>query len=219
MAKQQVIVVGLGRFGSAAARELNALGHEVLAVDADETVINDIAPEVTHAVQADASDEQALRAIGAEQFPTAIVAISSAMEASIFATMALKRLGVETVIAKAASPLHGAILERIGADRVVYPEREAGVDVAHTLLLPTALDYIDLGPGYGIAKIKVPAALVGRTLREIDQGGKVKVTPIALQRGREVTVNPHRDERLLDGDQLVLAGADDHLAMVSDPPG
>ena len=217
--KQQVIVVGLGRFGAAAARELNALGHEVLAVDASEDVINDIAPDVTHAVQADASDEKALRAIGAGDFQTAIVAISSALEASIFATLALKRLGVPTVIAKAASPLHGAILERVGADRVVYPEREAGVDVAHTLSIPHVLDYIDLAPGHGIAKIMVPATFVGRTLRELDLSTRLKVTPIALRHGNEVTVNPHRDQRLEEGDQLVLVGLDDQLARLTESGG
>ena len=217
--KQQVIVVGLGRFGSAAARELNALGHEVLAVDASEEVINEVAPDVTHAVQADASDEQALRAIGADQFQTAIVAISSALEASIFATMALKRLGVPTVIAKAASPLHGAILERIGADRVVYPEREAGVDVAHTLAIPHVVDYIDLAPGHGIAKIDLPATFVGRTLRELDLATRLKVTPIVLRRGNEVTINPHRDQRLQDGDQLVLVGLDEKLAQLGGDAG
>jgi trk system potassium uptake protein TrkA len=217
--KQQVIVVGLGRFGAAAARELNALGHEVLAVDSSEDVINEVAPDVTHAVQADASDEQALRSIGAEHFQTAIVAISSAMEASIFATMALKRLGVPTVIAKAANSLHGAILERVGADRVVYPEREAGVDVAHTLAIPHVVDYIDLAPGHGIAKIDLPATFVGRTLRELDLATRLKVTPIVLRRGNEVTINPHRDQRLEDGDQLVLVGLDEKLAQLTGDAG
>jgi trk system potassium uptake protein TrkA len=211
---QQVIVVGLGRFGSAAARELHALGHEVMAVDVDEATINEIAPHVTHAVQADASDEQALRSLGAAQFEAAIVAMSSATEASIFATMALKRLGVPLVIAKASGPLHGAILERIGADRVVYPEREAGVDVAHTLRIPQALDYIDLEPGFGIARVRVPASLVGRTLSELGLGTRLKVTPLALRRGEAVTVNPHRDERLQAGDQLVLIGRDDEIGQL-----
>jgi trk system potassium uptake protein TrkA len=211
---EQVIVVGLGRFGSAVARELHRLGHEVLAVDASEQTINEIAPEVTHAIQLDASDERALRAAGAADFNTAVVAMSSAVEASIFATMALKRLGVPTVIAKASGALHGAILERIGADRVVYPEREAGVDVAHTFRIANIVDYIDLAPGFGVAKISVPATLVGRTLRDVDLAGKFKVTAIALRRGAQVTVNPHRDERLQDGDELVLVGQDDQLALV-----
>lgn len=212
---EQVMVVGLGRFGSAVARELHALGHEVLAVDASESIVNDIAPEVTHALQLDASDENALRAAGAAEFGTAVVAMSSAIEASIFATMALKRLGVPVVIAKASGALHGAILERIGADRVVYPEREAGVDVAHTFSIPHVLDYIDLAPRFGIAKISVPAGFVGHTLRELDLTTRFKVTPIALRRGDAVTVNPHREERLQEGDQLVLVGQDEQLARVT----
>src|SRR5688572_13142989 len=111
--KQSVLVIGLGRFGSAAALELMALGHEVLAVDIDEAVVNGIAPDVTHAAQLDASDEKALRAVGAAEFTSAIVAISSATEASIFATMALRNLGVNSIVAKAATELHGAILARV----------------------------------------------------------------------------------------------------------
>jgi trk system potassium uptake protein len=214
--KQQVIVVGLGRFGGAVARELHRLGHEVLAVDADESVINEIAPEVTHALQLDAADEHALRSAGAAEFQTAIVAMSGTVEASIFATTALKRLGVPRVIAKAGSPLHGAILERIGADRVVYPEREAGIDVAHTFLIPHVIDYIDLAPRFGIAKIRVPSTFEGKTLRELDLGTRFKVTAIALRRKNEVTVNPHRDERLIEGDELVLIGNDDQLAAISE---
>ncbi|HSH22065.1 MAG TPA: TrkA family potassium uptake protein [Candidatus Caenarcaniphilales bacterium] len=212
---QQVMVLGLGRFGSAVARELHALGHEVLAVDASESIINEIAPEVTHAIQLDASDENALRAAGAAEFQTAVVAMSSTIEASIFATVALKRLGVPRVIAKASSILHGAILERIGADRVVYPEREAGVDVAHTFLIPNALDYIDLAPRYGIAKVVVPSTFVGRTLRELDLG-RLKITPLALTHGDVVTVNPHREQALQAGDLLVLIGPDEQLARITD---
>ncbi|MFP5380494.1 MAG: potassium channel family protein, partial [Vicinamibacteria bacterium] len=128
--KHSVLVIGLGRFGASAARELMRLGHEVLAIDSGEAIVNDIAPEVTHAIQLDAADEDALRAVGAAEFDHAIVAISSNVEASIFATMALKKLGMKNLIAKAANPLHGAILERVGADRVVYPAREMGTRVA-----------------------------------------------------------------------------------------
>jgi trk system potassium uptake protein len=215
MPKQQVIVVGLGRFGGAVARELHMLGHEVLAVDADEQVVNDIAPEVTHAVQLDAADESALRAAGAGEMHAAVVAMSGKVEASIFATMALKRLGVPNVIAKAGGRLHGAILEQIGADRVVYPEREAGIDVAHTFQISNVADYIDLAPRFGIAKVRVPPTFIGRTLRDVDLPGRFKVTPIALRRGNDVTVNPHRDEQMRDGDELVLIGNDDQLAAIS----
>jgi trk system potassium uptake protein TrkA len=209
--KHSVIVIGLGRFGSAAARELMALGHEVLAIDDSEAKVNEIATEVTHAVQLDASDEQALRDVGAGDFEHAIVAISSAVEASIFATMALKNLGVRNVIAKAASQLHGRILERVGANRVVYPEREMGQRVAHSFSIPNVIDYLDVAPRFGIMKIRPPESFVGRTLRELDLPMQLSLTPIALRRGKQVTVNPHRDERLAADDELILIGLDEKL--------
>ncbi|MBA2558167.1 MAG: TrkA family potassium uptake protein [Chloroflexi bacterium] len=209
--KQQVMVIGLGRFGSAVARELHLLGHEVLAVDEDEATVNDVAPDVTHAVQLDATDEQALRAAGAADFQSAIVAISSATEASIFATMALKNLGVPNVIAKAGSALHGTILERVGADRVVFPEREIGMRVAHSFHVPNVIDYLDVAPRFGIEKLRPPQSFLGRSLRELDLVGRLKLTPVALRRGDSVTVNPHPDERIQLGDELVLIGLDERL--------
>ena len=209
--KLQVIVIGLGRFGSAAARELHRLGHEVLAIDRDEATVNDIARDVTHAVQLDASDEDALAAMGARDFGAAIVAIGSSAEASIFATMALKKLGVPIVVAKAATMLHGAILERVGADRVVYPEQETGTRVAHSFAIPNIIDYLDIAPQFGIERIRPPRSFVGRSLREIDLQGRLKLTPIALRRGSNVIINPHRDEKVGEGDELILIGRDDNL--------
>lgn len=209
--KHSVLVVGLGRFGTAAALELMALGHDVLVVDSDEARVNDLAPDVTHAVQADASDEDALRAIGAADFLHAIVAISGNSEASIFATMALKNLGVGNVVAKAATALHGRILERVGANRVVFPEREMGARVGHTFSITHVIDYIDVAPKFGIVKIHPPEAFVGRTLRELDMANRYRLTPIALRRGDEVTVNPQRDEKVLAGDELILIGLDEGL--------
>ena len=214
--KRSVLVIGLGRFGAAAARELMKLGHEVLAVDSDEATVNDLAPEVTHAVQLDAGDEDALRAVGAADFDHAIVAISSGIEASIFATMALKQLGVANVIAKAASPLHGAILERVGADRVVYPELEMGQRVAHSFMVPSVIDYLDVAPRFGIVKARPPESFIGRSLRELDLANRLRLTPIALRRGDDVTVNPHRDDTIRAGDELILIGLDDRLELLGE---
>jgi trk system potassium uptake protein TrkA len=212
--KQSVLVVGLGRFGAAAARELMALGHEVLAVDDSEAKVNEIAPDVTHAVELDASDEGALRDAGAGDFEHAIVAISSNTEASIFATMALKNLGVRNVVAKAATALHGKILERVGASRVVYPEREMGQRVAHSFSIPHVIDYLDIAPRFGIVKARPPESYVGKTFREIDFPAKLSLTPIAVRRGSNVTVNPHRDDMIAAGDQLILIGTDDKLELL-----
>jgi trk system potassium uptake protein TrkA len=211
MAKEQVMVIGLGRFGSAVARELERLGHQVLAIDRSEQQVNDIAPDVTHALQLDAADEDALRSAGAGDFQTAIVAISTDAEPSIFATMVLKRLGVRTVIAKAGSQLHGEILSRVGADRVVLPERETGLRLAHSFNVPNVIDYLDVAPNFGIEKIRPPKSFVGKSLGELDLKTRLGLTPIALRRGQQVFVNPARDERIAESDELILIGRDDKL--------
>lgn len=214
--KTSILVIGLGRFGSAAARELMHLGHEVLAVDRNEVIVNDIAPEVTHAVQLDAADEGALRAIGAADFEHAIVAISSGVEASVFAVMALKNLGVRNVVAKAGSDLHGAILERVGASRVVFAEREMGTRVAHSFAVHDIVDYLDVAPQVGIVKVRPPESWVGRTLRDLDLPIRLQLTPVALRRGDGVTVNPAADEVIRAGDELILVGRDDKLEALAD---
>ena len=211
MAGEQVMVIGLGRFGSAVARELERLGHQVLAIDRGEQQVNDIAADVTHALQLDAADEAALRSAGAGDFGTAIVAISSDAEPSIFATMVLKRLGVRNVIAKAGSTLHGEILARVGADRVVFPERETGLRLAHSFNVPNVIDYLDVAPSFGIEKIRPPKSFVGRTLGELDLKGRLGLTPVAVRRGKQVVVNPTREERIMEGDELILIGRDDKL--------
>jgi trk system potassium uptake protein TrkA len=193
-----------------------AIGHEVLAVDSDMAIVNDIAPEVTHAVQLDATDEEALRSVGAADFAFALVAITGHTEASIFATMALKNLGVQTVVAKAGSTLHGKILERVGADRVVFPEREMGQRVSHALTVPTVIDYLDVAPKFGIVKLRPPASFVGRTLRDLDLPTRYGLTPIALRRGSEVAINPHRDDVVRESDEMILIGRDDKLEGLAD---
>jgi trk system potassium uptake protein len=214
--KQSVLVIGLGRFGMAASRELMRLGHDVLAVDRSEAAVNEIAPEVTHAVQVDATDVEALKSIGAADFVHAIIAISSEAEPSIFATMALKQLGVGNVVAKAGTALHGAILERVGADRVVYPEREMGARVAHEFNIRNILDYLDVAPDFGIVRMRPTTDWVGRTLRDLDLPARLQLTPIALRRSGNVVVNPHRDERLAETDELILIGPDRKLATLGE---
>ena len=208
---EEVLVIGLGRFGSSLARELERLGHQVMAVDRDEQAVNEASSYVTHALQLDASDEAALKAAGAADFRTAIVAISSDAEPSIFATMVLKRLGVDIVIAKAGSKLHGEILSRVGADRVVLPEHETGLRLAHSFNVPNVIDYLDVAPQFGLEKIRPLDKWIGRSLGELDLKGRFDLTPIALRRGRQVIVNPSRDERVGAEDELIIIGRDDKL--------
>ncbi len=209
-----VLVIGLGRFGDAAARSLVALGHEVMAIDSDESRVNEIAPAVTRALQLDATDPDALRAVGAGDFEHAIVAISESVEASVFATMALKELGVPNVIAKAGSRLHGTILARAGADRVVFPEREMGQRVAHSFSVRDVVDYLDVGPEFGIVKLRPPASFVGRSFADLGLEARLGLTPVALRRGDAVTVNPDASTTVAEGDELILIGRDDRLGQL-----
>jgi trk/ktr system potassium uptake protein len=219
--KRQIAVLGLGRFGQAVALELTALGHDVLAVDRDEKVVQSIADEVTHAVQADITDPEALEALGLADFDTAIVAVSESLEASIMATVLLRRLGVHQIIAKAAHDLHGSILEQVGAMRVVYPERETGFRVAHSFHAPGVQDYLDAAPGYGIARVAVAPSWVGKTIGELDLPGSCRLSVLAVTRAGSVILTPSPDETLQPRDSLIVAGLDEdleHLPEVSTAP-
>jgi trk system potassium uptake protein len=208
---RQIMVLGTGRFGSAIARELERLGNEVLAMDRDPRSIEAIADHVTHALTADVTDLEILKGFGPQDFDAAVVAIGTDERSSIMATLILKRLGVGLVLSKAQNQLHGEILEMVGADRVVYPERETGTRVAHSLLMPLVVtDYFDVGPGYGLAKLRA-SKMAGKTLQELDLRASFGVTPLFLRRKDKVLMNPHREERLEEGDELTVAGRDDQL--------
>jgi trk system potassium uptake protein TrkA len=211
--KKQIVVIGLGRFGISLATTLSSLGHDVLAVDKDENKIQNIASQVTHAIQADATNESVLKELGVADFEIAIVAIGSAIESSVLTTILLKKLGVNYVIARANDELHGSILEKIGADNVVYAEREMGIRVAHGVTLIELSDYITVVPGYGVARFKVPPHLAGDSLSSLGFGheGKWEVAAFLIQRGEEVIVNPSQGEVVKPDDVLILAGGDDKM--------
>ena len=204
-------MLGLGRFGQAVALELTRLGHDVLAVDRDERVVQGIADEVTHAAQADITDPDALEALGLAEFDTVIVAASESLEASIMATVLLRRIGVGRIIAKAAHDLHGSILEQVGAMRVVYPERETGFRVAHSFHAPGVQDYLDAAPGYGIARVVVAPGWVGKSIGEIALPTSCRLTALAVTRAGSVLLNPSAGEMLRTGDSLIVAGLDEDL--------
>lgn len=144
MAFIQYAVIGLGRFGSSLSQELTQLGHEVLGIDRDEEKVDEMSDKLTHTVVADATDEEVLRSLGVRNFDCAVVAIGDNIQASIMAAILLKELGVKTVVAKALTDQHAKVLEKIGVDRIIFPERDMGVRVAHQLVSPNLLDYIEL---------------------------------------------------------------------------
>jgi len=215
---KQVAVIGLGRFGSTVARTLFQLGHDVLGVDADERLVHEITGQVTHAVQADATDEEALRELDIANFDAVIVAIGGNLEASILGTMLVKRLGARYVVSKARSGVHGEILARVGADKVVYPERDTGVRVAHSFALPNVQDYLDVAPNYGVSKLVPPKHFLGKSLDELNLRSRFGIMVLIIVRGQEIILTPARDEVIREGDVLVVAGRDEQLERLSAGP-
>jgi trk system potassium uptake protein TrkA len=211
MIRRQVAVLGLGRFGQAVARELTRLGHEVLAVDSDEKIVQAIADDVTQAIQADFTDEDTLADLGLGAYHTAIVAVSTNLESSILTTVLLQKLGVRHIVAKAGSELHGSILQRLGVSRVVHPEHDTGLRVAHSFAAPGVLDYLDVAPGYGLARVSVPESIAGQSLGTLDLQNTYAVTALVLHRGSGITLNPSASEVLGAGDEIILAGLDEDL--------
>ena len=153
---RQYVIIGCGRFGSSVAKTLYKMGHDVLAIDSNEEIVQYISEEVTHAIQADATDERVLKSLGIRNFDVAIITIGSNIQSSIMATLIVKELGVKYVVAKAHNEIHAKLLLKIGADRVVFPERDMGMRVAHNLVSSNILDYIELSPEYSIMEITPP---------------------------------------------------------------
>lgn len=211
---KQFAVIGLGRFGTSVAKTLATMGHEVLVIDERQEKIQEIVGEVTHAIQADAKDEHALKALGIRNFDVVIVAIGKDTEANILVTVLLKELGVKYVVAKARTALQGKVLERVGADKVVYPERDMGMRVAHSLVSSNVLDHIDLSDKHSILEVVAPEMLIGKTIRQSALRAKYDITVMAIKRGDEIIVNPSPDEPIKEGDIIVAVGENGKLRKI-----
>lgn len=206
-ATKQFAVLGLGRFGSSVAKTLYNMGHEVLALDADEDKVREMAALVTHTVQADATDESTMRGLGLRNLDVVVVAIGD-LQASVLATLILRDIGVKHIVAKAISDLHGKVLQKVGADRIVYPERDMGTRVAHNLVSGNLIDYLELAPGYSIIEVVAPEPFIGNSLKRLDLRAKYGVSVVAIKRGDEVRVAPGADDLIQRDDVLVAMGED-----------
>lgn len=211
MKKQQFVVIGLGRFGASLALELMELGYEVLGIDRDEEVVDGLSSQLTHAVTADATDEEVLKSLGIRNFDCGIVAIGNDIQMSILSTILLKEIGLKTVVSKAISVLHGRALEKLGVDRVIYPERDMGIRVAHQLVSPNLLDYIEISKDYSIVELKVPLCLEGKSLSELNSRARYGCSIVALQRSQGIIIAPTAMDHLEQGDIMVVIGAKKNL--------
>ena len=212
------VIIGLGRFGSAVATELSALGHEVLALDDSEENVQKIANKVTHAVTGDARDPAVLRALGVRNYDCAVVAVGVDVGTSALVTLNLKELGVKQVVCKAQSHVHRKVLEKIGADRVVFPEHEMGVKLAQGLSNSNVLNFIELSDDYGIVETAVPRDWYHKTIQELDVRAKYKVNIIAVRKKEsgEFSVAPGASCVLEPGDAVVALGSTEHINRLQD---
>lgn len=213
------VVIGLGRFGTAVATELCRLGHEVLAIDEVEDRVQNISDNVTHAVAGDARDPAVLRALGIRNYDCTIVAIADEVGNSALITMNLKELGVKEVIAKAQSHVHQKVLQRIGADKVVFPEHETGMKLAQHLSCSHILNFIELSTDYGIVELAAPKSWQGHSLIELNVRAKYGVNIIAIRKGagsKELEVSPGADYVLNQGDVVVTLGSNADIDRLHD---
>ena len=214
--KKQFAVLGLGRFGASVAMHLTRMGHEVLAVDSDEMLVAALAPHVTQAIQADATDEAALAEMEIGSFDAAVVAIGTNSRASILVTVLCKEAGVPLVIAKAEDELHAKVLRKVGADRVVFPERDMGQRVARTLDAPNIIDLIELSGEHRIAEIIAPEKWCGRTLMDINVRRDYGLTVIGIRRDERFIASPGADAVLRNGDILLVLGRTKEIEAVGE---
>ncbi len=206
------IVIGLGRFGTAVARELYAVGKDVLAMDVKSENVQNIADYVTHAVTGDGRDPAVLQAIGIQDYDCAVVTVGDDVGSSALITMRLKEAGVPKVICKAQSHVHQRLLEKLGADRVVFPEHEMGIKTAQGLARSNILNFIELSPEFAIVEVDLPEGWAKRTIREMDVRAKYKVNIIAVRRGSEMHVAPGADWVLSGEDKLIVLGRDSDIS-------
>ena len=210
--KQNFAIIGLGRFGGSLCETLVESGQEVLAIDKDEDRINEFMNIATHAVVANAQDEMTLRSLGLRNFDHVIVAIGEDIQASILVTLMAKEMGVPKVTAKAQNEYHAKVLYKIGADRVVHPERDMGVKVAHNLVSNNILDYLELSDEYSLAEVKVSNdKFFNKNIRELNFRQKFGLNIVAIRRGGNLIISPLADELVLKNDCLLIIGADEDV--------
>ena len=210
--KKQVLVVGLGRFGSSVAQSLYNLGHDVVAIDKDDHRVQEAIDKTTHALAADATNEAVLRELGVQEYDVSIVAIGSDIVASVMTSVLLITIGVPYIVSRAHNDLHGNTLNRIGVDKVVHAEAEMGVRIAHSLFNPNVQEYLEVAPNFGISKMKIPDRFVDMSLKELgfsNPRDRYGLAVLAVSHGNDITLNPDADDRLHAGDSLILAGRDE----------
>lgn len=209
--KKEFVVLGLGAFGRSVAEALADEGCQVMAVDSDAAKVKEIMDKVTYAVTCDLANVEALQSLGVSNFDGAIVAIGGDIEASVLVTILAKECGIKYVIAKAQNDLHAKILHKVGADLVVFPEKETGIRIANNLLGNNLLDAIELSSTFSMAEITAPDDWVGKSLIDLNLRAKRKLNVIGLRRNGSLNINPDAAEPLKAEDILIIIGKNEEL--------
>ena len=210
--KKQFIVIGLGRFGSSLTKTLVEAGHEVLAVDKDIDLVQSMSSIATHAIQADSTDEEVLKELGVGNFSHAIVASGENLQSSILTTLLLKEMNIPKVTVKAKNIMYGKVLTKIGADQVVYPERDMGIRLGRQLSSDNLIDYIELSPDYNLVELNAPAAMNGYTIQQLDVRAKYGVNIMAIKSADGINISPLAEDKIRTGDTLLIIGANEDIS-------
>ncbi|MBZ5748775.1 MULTISPECIES: potassium channel family protein [Metabacillus] len=206
--KKEFAVIGLGRFGGSICQSLSEEGLEVMAIDVDEDKVNEFANIASHAVVGDTTDETVLKSIGIRNFDHVIVAIGDNIQASILTTIILKELGVKDITVKATNDYHEKVLSKIGADRIVHPERDMGRRIAHKIVSNNVLDYLELSDEHSIVEIVANHRLHGHSIIDLDIRAKYGINIVAIKRNKDIIVSPQAIEIIQKNDILIVIGAD-----------
>lgn len=216
--RKEFVVFGLGKFGTSVARTLTDNGCQVMAVDSDARLVEEIADDVTYAVCTDVTDADAIHSLGIRNFDGAIVAIGENLEASVLVTIISKELGIPYVLAKAQTELQAKVLKKVGADKIVFPEKETGMRIANNLVSGNFFDAIELSTKYSMMDLDVPEEWVGKTLRELNLRATKKINIIGVKQKNEFEITPDPDAPLEADDVLVIIGRNQTLSKLVGNP-
>ena len=208
---RQFAIIGLGRFVSNMAKALSKMGYEVLAIDKNQHKVQEFSDEVTHVVQADTTDENALRELGILNFDVVVVAIGEDVQANVLTTLQLKEIGVNFIVATSRNSLHTKLLEKVGADRIVAPERDMARRVAYNLASTSVMDYIELSPRFSIVEITAPKAFQNKTIAESNIRAKYGINVVAIKRGEDLIISPLPSEKIIKDDIVVVVGKNESI--------
>lgn len=210
--KRDYAVIGLGRFGGSVCRELSMEGMDVLAIDIDEDKVNEFKNIASHAVIVDSTDEISLKELGIKNIDHVIVSIGDNIQASILTTVILTDLEIKKITVKAQSDYHEKILNKIGADQVVHPERDMGKRIAHSIISNNILDYLELSDEYSIVEVKAGRKMLGKTVVELDIRANYGCNVVAIKQEKEINVSPSEEDVLQEDDILIVIGADKDIS-------